>query len=93
MFWCSEQEINLRALGDANFKEGADALVSNRPDVRHLTLTPADSSIIIATDGLFDVVADQDAAAVVTSHSAEEVNRVWLPFLQSSRAYYHKRCG
>lgn len=52
-----------RALGDANFKEGdGDAFVSNRPDVRHLLLTPADTAIVIASDGLFDVVSDQQAA-------------------------------
>ena len=52
-----------RALGDANFKEGdGDAFVSNRPDVRHLQLTPADTAIVIASDGLFDVMSDQQAA-------------------------------
>lgn len=61
-----------RALGDANFKEGADALVSNRPDVRHLTLMPSDSAIIIASDGLFDVIADQTGADTVSKDTQEE---------------------
>ena len=63
-----------RALGDANFKEGTgDALVSNRPDVRHLLLTPQDSAIVIASDGMFDVLSDQEAADFVSAVLTEEV--------------------
>ena len=63
-----------RALGDANFKEGTgDALVSNRPDVRHLPLTPQDSAIVIASDGMFDVLSDQEAADFVSAVLTEEV--------------------
>lgn len=52
-----------RALGDANFKEGdGSSFVSNRPDVRHLLLTEQDSAIVIASDGMSDVMADQEAA-------------------------------
>lgn len=66
-----------RALGDASFKEGdGDALVSNLPDVRHLALTPEDSAIVIASDGMFDVLADQVAAEVVLSFAAQEVGCV-----------------
>ena len=64
--FCERSEQLCRALGDANFKEGeGDAYVSNRPDVRHLLLTPADTAIVIASDGLFDVISDQQAAACV----------------------------
>lgn len=57
-----------RALGDANFKEGEGvAFVSNRPDVRHLLLTEADAAVVIASDGLTDVMSDQDAADIILS--------------------------
>ncbi len=36
--------------------------MSNRPDVRHLLLTEQDSAIVIASDGMSDVMADQEAA-------------------------------
>jgi len=64
-----------RALGDANFKEGdGSAFVSNRPDVRHLLLTEQDSAIVIASDGMTDVMADQEAADTILSTLKHQVN-------------------
>lgn len=62
-----------RALGDANFKEGeGSAFVSNRPDVRHLLLTEADTAVVIASDGLTDVMSDQDAAEIILEFTQEK---------------------
>lgn len=64
-----------RALGDANFKEGeGSAFVSNRPDVRHLLLTEADTAVVIASDGLTDVMSDQDAAEIILEFTQEKVS-------------------
>lgn len=49
------------------------AFVSNRPDVRHLLLTKADIAIVIASDGLTDVMSDQDAADLILSTIKEQV--------------------
>ena len=66
-------------MGDANFKEGeGTAFVSNRPDVRHLLLTEADTAVVIASDGMTDVMSDQDAADVILGFLPEKV-RLLLP--------------
>jgi serine/threonine protein phosphatase PrpC len=48
------------ALGDFAFKH-PHPLLSPEPAVRSVALTPADSLLLMATDGVTDVVSDDDA--------------------------------
>lgn len=56
-----------RALGDRDLKESTERpLVSSSPFVCSLDLTPRDQFLILASDGLWDVVQDADAVKLVT---------------------------
>ena len=46
--------------------------------MRHLLLTPQDSAIVIASDGMFDVLSDQEAADFVSAVLTEEVAETQL---------------
>jgi hypothetical protein len=66
-----------RSLGDAQFKEPLP-LVSCDPDVSVTLLRPGDTLLILASDGVWDVLSDQDAAevavaAALKAAAAEEV--------------------
>ena len=56
-----------RALGDHQLKRPilANDVVSNMPDITSTELTDGDMFVIIACDGLWDVVQDQDAVNLV----------------------------
>jgi serine/threonine protein phosphatase PrpC len=55
-----------RALGDADFKEGlGDGTVISCPDVRQVDLGREDEAIIMASDGVWDMVDDQQAVDIV----------------------------
>lgn len=41
--------------------------------MRHLLLTEADSAIVIASDGMTDVLSDQDAANTIKAVMSEQV--------------------
>lgn len=53
-----------RSLGDLDFKEPIP-LVEANPDVGHLSMQPDDQFIILGSDGLWDVISDQEAADLV----------------------------
>ena len=55
-----------RSLGDAQFKEPLP-LVSSDPDVSVTLLMPGDTMLILASDGVWDVLSDQDAAEVAVA--------------------------
>ena len=55
-----------RSLGDAQFKEPLP-LVSSDPDVSVTLLQPGDTMLILASDGVWDVLSDQDAAEVAVA--------------------------
>lgn len=51
-----------RSLGDGDLKEcGVVAL----PEVTHTTLTPDDSCLVLASDGLWDKLSSQDVADLI----------------------------
>ncbi|KAI8462965.1 MAG: phosphatase 2C-like domain-containing protein [Monoraphidium minutum] len=52
-----------RALGDYAFKQ-PDLLISPEPALTSVALTPADSLLLVATDGVTDVLPDDDALAI-----------------------------
>lgn len=52
-----------RALGDFAFKH-PDPLLSPEPSVRSVLLTPSDVMLLVATDGVTDVLGDDDALAI-----------------------------
>eukprot|EP01104_Vermistella_antarctica_P008723 TRINITY_DN2206_c0_g1_i2.p1 TRINITY_DN2206_c0_g1~~TRINITY_DN2206_c0_g1_i2.p1 ORF type:complete len:606 (+),score=172.58 TRINITY_DN2206_c0_g1_i2:529-2346(+) len=53
-----------RAFGDLDLKDPI-AFVSPMPHVEQLQITPLDHFIIVATDGLWDVVSDQEAVDMI----------------------------
>lgn len=55
-----------RSLGDAQFKEPLP-LVSSDPDVSVTLLRPGDTMLILASDGVWDVLSDQEAAEVAVA--------------------------
>ena len=52
-----------RALGDAFFGEA----VRHVPDVKEIDLTPEDTQLIIACDGVWDVMSNQDAVNLIAT--------------------------
>ena len=51
----------LRSLGDIDFKEPR-RFVESEPDVRRIPLRgPGDSFVVLASDGLWDVMSDEEA--------------------------------
>ncbi|KAL4434407.1 hypothetical protein ABPG75_000848 [Micractinium tetrahymenae] len=56
-----------RSFGDPDFKEPLH-LVTATPDVIRERLLPGDEFVILASDGLWDVMSDSDACAVVRRH-------------------------
>lgn len=53
-----------RSFGDAQLKEPTP-VVSSVPDVVHRVLTPTDCFFVIACDGIWDVLSDQDVVDIV----------------------------
>ena len=49
-----------RSLGDLDFKEPR-RFVESEPEVHRLVLGPGDSYVVLASDGLWDVMSDEDA--------------------------------
>eukprot|EP01067_Filipodium_phascolosomae_P009632 Filipodium_phascolosomae@DN8735_c0_g1_i1.p1 len=58
-----------RALGDAQLKKplAPENFVTNEPDVSVTKVTPEDSFVIMACDGLWDVMDDQIAVNLVST--------------------------
>ena len=58
-----------RAIGDLAFKDPArappDQVITAQPDVRHYSLTPGDAFLLLACDGVWDVLSSQGAVDVV----------------------------
>jgi serine/threonine protein phosphatase PrpC len=64
--------LNLsRALGDYDYKQApalgpAGQMVTAVPDVRHLALAPGDEFALLACDGIWDVLSNQEARVSLT---------------------------
>ena len=52
-----------RSLGDLDFKEPA-RFVESEPDVLRLPLRRGDGFVVLGSDGLWDVMSDEDAVSV-----------------------------
>lgn len=63
-----------RSLGDLDFKE-PHRLVSGDPEVGVVRLTPGDAFLLLASDGLWDVVSDQAAVDVAAAALAAATAR------------------
>ena len=61
---CDQTCRYCRALGDADYKD-PKPFVSAEASVRRLDLLPEDKAVIIASDGLWDVIGDQDVVSMV----------------------------
>ena len=56
-----------RAIGDIDFKRPENKGVTTTPDVARVTLDDEIENVIVATDGLWDVIGDQDAVRLCRS--------------------------
>jgi len=55
-----------RALGDPEYKlKGGSCAVIAAPEVRRLRLRPGDAAVVLASDGLFDVMDDGEVVDVI----------------------------
>ncbi len=62
-----------RALGDLQFKVGGKDVVECTPEMRRVELQAGDSALVLASDGLWDVLGDSEVVAVlarVRAHAA-----------------------
>lgn len=55
-----------RCLGDLPFKTDGKEVVDCTPEMRRIELQPGDSAVVLATDGLWDVLSDSDVVSIVT---------------------------
>ncbi|MDP1719148.1 MAG: PP2C family protein-serine/threonine phosphatase, partial [bacterium] len=55
-----------RALGDQRYKDG---LVIADPDIKTVEVSPGDKKLILACDGVWDVITDEEAAGLVRGES------------------------
>ncbi|EIE26090.1 protein serine/threonine phosphatase 2C [Coccomyxa subellipsoidea C-169] len=60
-----------RCLGDAPFKADGKEVVDCTPEMRRIELQPGDSAVVLATDGLWDVMSDTDVVSIVTKVRGE----------------------
>lgn len=54
--------------------------------MRHLLLTEADTAVVIASDGMTDVMSDQDAADVILGLTREKVKQLHKHLHRCSQA-------
>ncbi|KAK9804299.1 hypothetical protein WJX72_005528 [[Myrmecia] bisecta] len=71
-----------RSLGDSAWKKPRQTVISD-PDVGRIELIPADRAVILASDGIFDVLEDQEVVDIV-EHSLAEIGGG--PSQQAARA-------
>ncbi len=57
-----------RSIGDSDFKENGLKLVIATPEVEHVQLQESDDFLLLACDGLFDVMADGEAVSWLRNH-------------------------
>ncbi len=55
---------NRRSIGDPDFKPNGNRIVTSTPDVRVVELNPSDTAVVLASDGLWDVLSDKDVAEI-----------------------------
>eukprot|EP00038_Savillea_parva_P010505 m.190811 g.190811 ORF g.190811 m.190811 type:complete len:590 (-) comp18138_c0_seq1:90-1859(-) len=58
-----------RAFGDVSLKE-PDPLVISVPDIEVRHVLPGDTALVLACDGIFDVLSNQDVVDIVLKHPA-----------------------
>ncbi|KAL9248991.1 putative protein phosphatase 2C 73 [Drosera capensis] len=78
-----------RALGDHCVK---DFGLISVPEVTHRTISSEDQFIVLASDGVWDVVSNQEAIQVVASASNRANSAKYL-VEHAARAWKRKRCG
>ena len=61
----SDQGCGCRCLGDPQFKEKDKDVVDCTPEMRRVELQPGDFAIVLATDGLWDVLSDTEVVTVL----------------------------
>lgn len=68
-----------RAIGDFSFKQNwmigwEEQAVTSVPDVVHVTLGPRDQFIVLACDGIWDVMSNEQVVAFVSARIAKGIN-------------------
>ncbi len=54
-----------RCLGDPQFKENDKDVVDCTPEMRRVELQPGDFAIVLASDGLWDVLSDTEVVTIL----------------------------
>ena len=73
VYWKEDTHMALsvaRAIGDNHYNDHGD-IISGRPQIAQDTLTSKDHFMVIACDGLWDVMTNQDAADFVLARLGE----------------------
>jgi serine/threonine protein phosphatase PrpC len=63
-----------RAIGDADFKEKDFKLVLSEPEVKEVTFGPTDDFVVLACDGLYDVMTNDEIVKYVADLLPAESN-------------------
>lgn len=79
--WVTEGRVNgslnlSRAIGDMNYKQlksrpAEEQIVTANPDIREIDLTPEDRFLILACDGIWDILTNEEAVQFVDEKLAE----------------------
>ena len=61
-----------RSLGDPQFKRGSgEPQVECEPEVRRVELQPADTALVLGSDGLWDKMSDATAVGILNKVSPQ----------------------
>jgi serine/threonine protein phosphatase PrpC len=75
-FYAAARACARRALGDPEYKlKGGSCAVIAAPEVRRLRLRPGDAAVVLASDGLFDVMDDGEVVDVIEQARLQSVER------------------
>eukprot|EP00617_Octactis_speculum_P014926 CAMPEP_0185749958 /NCGR_PEP_ID=MMETSP1174-20130828/8656_1 /TAXON_ID=35687 /ORGANISM="Dictyocha speculum, Strain CCMP1381" /LENGTH=479 /DNA_ID=CAMNT_0028426283 /DNA_START=192 /DNA_END=1631 /DNA_ORIENTATION=+ len=82
--------LNLsRSIGDLKYKQApvtpAEQMITAEPDIRKIDFTPEDAFIILACDGIWDCMTNQEACDFVSKHLEEGMS----PMKISEAAFDH----
>ena len=62
-----------RCLGDPQFKENDKDVVDCTPEMRRVELQPGDFAIVLASDGLWDVLSDTEVVTILQKVSTAKL--------------------
>jgi len=77
-----------RAIGDFEYKTGienrAETIVSSEPEIRSRALDGSEQFLVVACDGLFDVMSSESVAKFVRSRLSQDPNKICVDLISES---------